>query len=501
MKCSNYTSFSRRSFLKAGTAAALSAPFVSCAGTDVPQLMKRPFGRMNFPVTTFGLGGQASLQWTPDDVDPVKIILKAFASGVNYFDTSNVYGPSQMNYGKAFRELNLIPGAPGYDESLRRSIFLTSKSLLRWAKGGLENPNVRNATNGPAGSKTLDDVRRTLSQVYGDGSGNYPAGAYIDMVLIHTLTTLEEIDALYEGLNNTDPKAENIGALAALRDVRDGTNLTGLNPKEEKLIRHIGFSGHFSSPVMMEMIQRDSENLLDGMLVAINANDRLNRNMQYNVIPVAHAKNMGIIAMKAFADGAMYTKAAEWSREPRHVVRTVGSPSMPSSPLIQYSLTTPGIHTAIIGIGQISDNDVQCQLTNNISAAQVTPDGLSVTDRRDIETMTRAVKDGKTNYFQIAEGELMPPRDAAVSQEMRNGTRSVKLTWQTAIAGDEPLVRYEIKRDNVKVEDVDHIQQTTKEPFTFEDFVSDNGAHTYTVTAVDASGRSAASEDISVARV
>jgi aryl-alcohol dehydrogenase-like predicted oxidoreductase len=44
--------------------------------------MKRMFGKTGFEVTTFGLGGQASLQWTPDDVDPVSIILKAFDAGV-----------------------------------------------------------------------------------------------------------------------------------------------------------------------------------------------------------------------------------------------------------------------------------------------------------------------------------------------------------------------------------------------------------------------------------
>ena len=90
--------------------------------------IKRDFGKIDFQVTTLGLGGQGSLQWTPDDVDPVSIILKAFQLGVNYFDTSNLYGPSQTNFGKAFRELNLIPGESGYDETLRRSIFLTSKT-------------------------------------------------------------------------------------------------------------------------------------------------------------------------------------------------------------------------------------------------------------------------------------------------------------------------------------------------------------------------------------
>ncbi len=56
----------------------------------------------------------------PEGADPVRIILKAFHLGINYFDTSNAYGPSQLNYGKAFRELHLIPGEPGYDQKLRR---------------------------------------------------------------------------------------------------------------------------------------------------------------------------------------------------------------------------------------------------------------------------------------------------------------------------------------------------------------------------------------------
>ena len=272
-------SITRRNFVKSSVLASAGiavAPYLNCGKVNVVDPIKRDFGRLNFNVTTLGLGGQASIQWTPEDVDPVNIIHKAFQVGVNYFDTSNAYGPSQMNFGKAFQGLDLIPGKPGYNEALRQSIFLTSKTGLRWAKGGRENEKIRSFTNGPEDSHTIDDVKRTLTQVFGDGQGNYPPDAYLDMVLIHNLNTLEEIDALYEGLDNPDPKAKHIGALAALLDYRDGTNNTGLNPKEEKLIRHIGFSGHRSPAVMMEMIQRDEKNILDGMLVAINANDRLN---------------------------------------------------------------------------------------------------------------------------------------------------------------------------------------------------------------------------------
>lgn len=489
----------RRHFIQntaIGAAVLSTFPYINCGKIGVTKPMTRPFGRLGFDVTTLGLGGQASIQWTPDDVDPVKIILKSFQLGVNYYDTSNLYGPSQNNYGKAFKHLDLIPGQAAYDEKLRKSIFLTSKTHLRFAKGDPEVEGVANWSNGGQGLKTIDDLKRSLSQIFGDGQGNYPKGAYLDMILLHSMTRFPEIDAVFTGLKNTDPKSEVIGALAALRDYRDGTNLTGLNPKEEKLINHIGFSGHFSPPVMMELIQRDDENLFDGMLLAINANDKQMFNMQHNVMPVGRAKNMGIIAMKVFADGAMYTKEATWSREPKHVVRTVGSPELPSRPLVHYSLTTPGVHTAIIGIGEISDDSKKCQLEQNLSSAQITENALTATQRNDIEQLGLNAKEGKTNYFQTEAQPLSAPREASIIQRKMDKERVVKLTWQTAYAGNEPIEQYDILRDGQKIGTVSHIPQTTKDPFVFKDPVRDTAAHTYQITSVDATGQTATSKDL-----
>jgi len=483
---------SRRRFLQAASVSSL----VARAQARTGKLFKRDLGRLNFEATTLGLGGQASLQWTPEGMDPVPIILKAFHLGINYFDTSNAYGPSQLNYGKAFRELHLIPGEPGYNQKLRESIFLTSKTGLRWAKGGIANPKLRSFSNGPAGSHAADDVRRTLSQIFGDGQGNYPKGAYLNMVLCHALVAMEEVDALYMGLDKTDPQAEHIGALAVLRDLRDGTNLTGLNPNEEKLIRHVGFSGHNSPPVMIEMLQRDTGNLLDGMLVAINANDRLNFNMQYNNIPVAAARKMGLVGMKTFADGSMYGKQPMFSNNPSHVIRTVGSPSLPSHPLIQYSLTTPGIGTLIVGTGQIDGDRKHCQLEQNLAAAQVKLNGLSVSDRRALEKTTATVQNGKTNYFQLPHQDLSPPRDVALAQNTAGGKRIVKLTWQTAYAGDEPISHYEILRDGDKIGSVGYRPQVDKTPILFEDKSAPAGAHNYAIATVDAIGRRAQAGDL-----
>jgi aryl-alcohol dehydrogenase-like predicted oxidoreductase len=495
---------SRRRFMQAAGAASAGlalGPYWGFGKIEVTKPMRRDMGRMHFEATTLGLGGQASLQWTPADVDPVKIILKAFDVGINYFDTSNAYGPSQMNFGKAFRELKLIPGEAGYDEARRREIFLTSKTMLRWAKGGSPKEDVRSYSDGGASSHAADDVKRTLTQIFGDGKGSYPPGAYLDMVLLHNLTTMAEVEAVYEGLSKPDPGAENIGALVALLDYRDGTNRTGLNPKGEKLIRHLGFSGHHSPPVMIEMLQRDEGNLFDGLLVAINANDRLHFNMQHNVIPIAAAKRMGIIAMKVFADGAMYTKDAVWSRKPEHVVRIVGSDTLPSRRLVEYSLSTPGIGTAIIGTGQIAADSRACQLEQNLSAAQIAPNGLSAADRRAVEKLACVVKDGKTNWFQLPKQDLTPPREAKVEQEMREGKRLVVLKWQTAFAGDEPIVNYEIWRDHQRVDQEAHEPQTTKKPFRFADAVGDKAAHTYQIATIDAAGRKALTEELQVPTV
>jgi aryl-alcohol dehydrogenase-like predicted oxidoreductase len=493
------THFTRRDFIRTSAVAAAgfsAVPYISCSGSTLPTPLTRSFGKLDFEVTSLGLGGQASLQWTSPTEDPAGIILKAFKLGVNYFDTSNYYGPSQSNYGRAFRRLNLIPGQPGYNEKLRKSIFLTSKTGLRWGKGGYPVEGVYSGTNGAMPAHTLYDVNRTLSQIFGDGTGAYPEGAYLDMVLIHNFRMENEIDVVFKGIEDTRPDMEHIGALAALRDVRDGTNLTGLNPEHKKLIRHIGFSGHYSSPNMIKMIQRDTFDLFDGMLVAINANDKLNLNMQYNVIPVAAAKNMGIIAMKVFADGAMYSKPANWSSTSEHVVRTVGSEQLPSQPLVQYALTTPGIHTAIIGIGHIDDDPARCQLQQNFLSAQIEPDGLGEGDRKNIEQLALNAKEGKTNYFQVSEGGLTPPDKTGIKQEMKGDIRVVTVTWDTAIAGEDPIVGYEIWRNGEKTGELVHQPQTGPVPFQFEDRPGDRSAHIYKVITKDAAGNEAASEEL-----
>ena len=485
----NPTTLSRRNFMRLSAAAlagSAMAPKSAFGLNSIPAPLKRPFGKIPFEVTTFGLGGQGSIQWTPDDVKPEEIILKSFQLGVNYYDTSNVYGPSQLNYGKAFRKLNLIPGAPGYNAGLRAKTFLTTKTMIRWAKGGYPTlPNVRNSTNGSHEEGAVADLKRSLSQLFGNDDGQYPEGAYVDMVLIHNLVNFEEVDVVYKGLETPLDINENFGALIALRDYRDGTNITGLNPKHEKLVRHLGFSGHNNAPAMMDMIQRDQWNLLDGMLVSINVNDRRYLNMQYNVIPVAKAKNMGIIGMKVFSDGTMYTKQPGWSRVPSDVVRIIGTPEVPSKPLIEYVLTTPGIDTLIIGIGEVNDDPLRCQLVQNYYAAQIEPNQLNERQRRDLEKIGERARNGETNYFQLPDEGLTPPRNI----KLERGNR-IKLSWDTSFAGNEPISHYEVLKDGQLMQTIQHTPQISKSPFICQT----EAGKSFQLVAVDKIGRKAASE-------
>ena len=241
------------------------------------NLNSRRLGRTNRNVTTLGLGGQASLQWTAPGINPVAIIEKAFQLGINYMDTSNVYGPSQENFGKAFGKLGLSPGINNYKPATRKSIYLASKSHFRSAKRPEGERFRSDFSEGMADgfnvASPIDDVKRSLSLLFGDGKGDYPEGAYLDCLQFHNINTMNEVDMIFEGFDDPRPDREWIGALAAMMDLREGTNRTGLNPEKEKLIRHIGITGHWNTAALMYAIQRDSKRVIDTLLVTVNPGD------------------------------------------------------------------------------------------------------------------------------------------------------------------------------------------------------------------------------------
>ena len=444
---------SRREILKvlgAVPAAGMLGPgrIYADAATYFPR---RLLGRTGREVLPLALGGQASLQWTRPGIDAPDIIVRAVQLGLNYLDTANAYGPSQTNYGEAFRRLHLIPSDAGYDKALRQSLYIASKTVRRF---GL-NP----AATGPT---AIDDLKRSLTQIFGDGKGMIPEGAYLDAIQIHNLTTLDQVDQVYEGFaERASRRPERIGALAALLDYRDGTNYTGLNPENRQYVRHIGITGHLSSRVLMTALRRDSENVLDTLLVALNANDRLCCSHQNNVLPLAVSKGLGVIAMKIFADGTFYGKEPRFSRTPDDVILSVGkADAVPCSDLVRYPLSLPGVSCAIIGTGLINrDKPEVDQMVANLTAAM--KDKPSEIERRRIEKDSASRHGAATNYFQEKTTLIQP----TATNVKRDGDRVI-VQWNTAFAGAEPIRAYEILAGDRLLLSVPYRPQLTEAPFS-----------------------------------
>jgi hypothetical protein len=465
---------SRREMLAA--LGALPAAGVLGAGSvyadAAASLPRRPLGRTGRTIVPLGLGGQASLQWTKPGLDAPDIVVRAVQLGLNYLDTSNLYGPSQANYGEAFRRLHLAPGESGYNAALRQSLFINSKTARRFAREPVKT-----------GPTALDELRRTLTLLFGDGKGFIPQGAYLDSFQVHNLNLFEQADQIYEGMAERGSRMpERIGVLPALLDYRDGTNHTGLNPDGLRYLRHIGITGHWSSPILMRVLRRDTGNVIDTLLVALNANDRLCQPHQHNVLPLAMAKGMGVIAMKLFADGAFYGKPPRGTLDYHDVIYSVGQPQgMAHADLVRYPLSLPGVSCAIIGTGQIDrDKPERDQLLANLAAA--VEDAPSELERARIEREAEARHGALVNYFQDkARGIVQPPEVRA----RRDGDRIV-VEWQTALAGANPIRAYELRSGDRVVSSVPYRPQTTEAPLSAWVLASDVGPDGITVVASDA---------------
>jgi aryl-alcohol dehydrogenase-like predicted oxidoreductase len=464
-------------------------------------LTTRRLGRTKRQVTTLGLGGQASIQWPAEGVDPVAIIEKAYRLGINYLDTSNIYGPSQKHFGEAFHRLGLRLGAANYDPEARGRLFIASKTHIRSARRPAGKRFHTDYSEGMLDefrvSTAVDDVRRSLSLMFGDGRGGYPEGAYLDSLQFHNLNTMDEIDMLFEGLDDPCPDRDWMGSLAAMLDLREGTNRTGCNPKNEKLLRHIGITGHWNSAAHIYAIQRDSRRLLDTLLVTTNPSDGKYMAHRHNAIAVAAAAGMGVIGMKIFADAAYYHKDAKFSDSPNDVYPGIGSPELPSHDLIRYALSVEGVSTLIVGIGHIDDDAGRCQLTQNLAAAQI-EQPLDADEMTAIEaTVTAAGKDRANASFQRKALGLTPPRNVGIEADSSMpmlGRIAVRITWDTAYAGPAPIERYDVLRDGAVVGSVPHTPQFNARRFHYDDIFDKDqptGIHGYRVRAVDTDGATA----------
>jgi len=171
-------------------------------------------------------------------------------------------------------------------------------------------------------------------------------------------------------------------------------------------------------------------------------------------------------------------------------IKTVGVPGKVSyEDFLHYSLSARGVSSVVIGIGETDpNNDPQRdQFVANLAACQ-TAGPLLPRQRRDIEERVAELHGTATNFFQRPGSGLQAPQNVRVT---RTGNQPAELTWDTAYAGAEPLVSYEIFRREEMVARLPYAPQTTEEPFRFADKgLTDSypGGLWYKVRAVDAGG-------------
>ncbi len=236
----------RREFMKAGgvaTAALLAQGALPRPAQALPGLPSNPatagamptrnLGRTGFRVGAFSLGGQSAIERGGNEAVAVPIVERALDLGVNYIDTSSIYGGperwSERYIGQVMKRR-------------RSEAFLASKTKER----------------------TRDASMRMLEQ-----SLKLLNTDHLDLWQLHDIGTLTDVDEVFaKG-----------GAMEALVEAR-----------EQKMVRFLGLTGHHRPDSLMDAIRRFP---FDAALVALNAADRHHHSFMTELLPLARGEADG----------------------------------------------------------------------------------------------------------------------------------------------------------------------------------------------------------------
>jgi aryl-alcohol dehydrogenase-like predicted oxidoreductase len=274
----------RRVFLKASLAASAGLGLTASGGifakasaqaaepsqTAIPQ---RPLGKTGRQVTIYGLGGLFTVSMHDRHDEAVEIVNRAIDLGVNYIDTSAWYGTgaSELNIGTVMKRR-------------RNEVFLASKSHDYTYDG------------------TMALFEQSLKRLQTD---------HIDLYQHHMLGGLGKLEQLQQ-------KHSARQAFERLRD--------------QGAIRYIGVTGH-SSRVLADAL---NDYPYDCALITLNAARAVMDDPEDldRFFRVAKAKEVGVIAMKVVARGALIKQGLDIRR------------------LLHYVLSHP-ISTAVMGISAV----------------------------------------------------------------------------------------------------------------------------------------------------
>lgn len=305
----------RRTFLKAG-GATVAGLFASTGPTGAqtpqkPAMPTRNLGRTGYKTGIFSLGGQAALERPNNEAAAVPIIDRALDLGVNYIDTSSIYGGkdrwSERYVGQVMKRR-------------RNEAFLASKTKERTRDGSL---------------RMLEESLKLLNT------------DHLDLWQLHDIGLPEDVEAVFaKG-----------GAMEAL-----------LQAREQKLVRYLGVTGHFRPEALVQSIQRFP---FDTILISLNAADKYHYSFLDELLPLAVEKRMGIIGMKVPGRGRLLSS---WTPPPLErqkrswegaVIATTPGP-LTMREAMSYSLTLP-VSTVIVGCDSIAQLEENVQLARDFT--------------------------------------------------------------------------------------------------------------------------------------
>jgi aryl-alcohol dehydrogenase-like predicted oxidoreductase len=320
-------SSNRRSFLKAGglmTAAVLgSAALPEVAKSQAPgappnnsattnAMPTRNLGKTGYKVGIFSLGGQAALEKANNEANAVPIIERSLDLGVNYIDTSSIYGGperwSEQYVGKVMKHR-------------RNDAFLATKTKER----------TRDAS--------MRMIEKSLQLLQTD---------HVDLWQLHDIGTMTDINEIFAKR----------GAMEALLEARD-----------QKIVRYLGITGHYRPDALIEAIHRHP---FDTILMAVNAADPHHYSFSEQLLPLAVEKQMGIIGMKVPARGRILSswtpppiEQQKHSWEGMAIQATTGG-TLDMRQAMYYSLSLP-VSTVIIGCDSIPQLEENVQLAREFT--------------------------------------------------------------------------------------------------------------------------------------
>lgn len=253
-------------------------------------LPKRRLGKTGEIVSCIGFGSGTRFCSIQEEDGAQALLERAFALGINYFDTAGSYTrrPLERLSEKRLGE---------FSKGRRKEIFIATKIDPRDRDGALRS------------------VETSLKFLQTD---------YLDLIQIHSLSDLNDLDRI----------GSPHGVLAAIQQL-----------KQERVVRFIGITGHNDGLTMAEALRRhDFDTVLMALNAAQSANPIAQRKMEpipafeQSALPVALQKNIGILSMKVMGQGMLVGNGAGRA-----------SPAE----LLQFNLSQP-VASVIIGCEQIA---------------------------------------------------------------------------------------------------------------------------------------------------